>query len=36
MSTFDATEVRDWYPYQDFKHKEYGGKNWKKEPINNV
>ncbi|MDB5192754.1 MAG: hypothetical protein JWQ96_2317 [Segetibacter sp.] len=33
MSTFDATEVRDWYPYQDFKYKEYGGKNWKKEPI---
>jgi len=34
MSTFDATEVRDWYPYQDFKYKEYGGKNWKKDPIN--
>lgn len=34
MSTFDATEVRDWYPYQDFKYKEYGGKNWKKAPIN--
>ncbi len=33
MSTFDATEVRDWYPYQDFKYKEYGGKNWKKDPI---
>jgi hypothetical protein len=33
MSTFDATEVRDWYPYQDFKYKEYGGKNWKKEPV---
>lgn len=33
MSTFDAPEVRDWYPYQDFKYKEYGGKNWKKEPI---
>lgn len=33
MSTFDATEVRDWYPYQDFKYKEYGGNNWKKEPI---
>lgn len=34
ISTFDAIEVRDWYPYQDFKYKEYGGKNWKKEPIN--
>ncbi|GAB2622618.1 hypothetical protein GCM10027035_18030 [Emticicia sediminis] len=33
MSTFDATEVKDWYPYQDLKYKEYGGKNWKKEPI---
>lgn len=33
MSTFDAPEVRDWYPYQDFQYKEYGGKNWKKEPI---
>lgn len=33
MSTFDAAEVRDWYPFQDFKYKEYGGKNWKKEPI---
>ncbi len=33
MSTFDAIEVRDWYPYQDFQYKEYGGKNWKKEPI---
>jgi hypothetical protein len=33
MSTFDAPEVRDWYPFQDFKYKEYGGKNWKKEPI---
>jgi len=33
ISTFDATEVRDWYPYQDFHYKELGGKNWKKEPI---
>jgi len=33
MSTFDAPDVRDWYPYQDFKYKEYGGNNWKKEPI---
>lgn len=33
ISTFDATELRDWYPYQDFKYKEYHGQNWKKEPI---
>ncbi|MEJ7766483.1 MAG: hypothetical protein WKF89_01640 [Chitinophagaceae bacterium] len=33
ISTFDAPEVRDWYPYHDFKYKEYGGKNWKKEPV---
>jgi hypothetical protein len=33
MSTFDAVEIRSWYPYQDFQYKEYGGKNWKKEPI---
>jgi hypothetical protein len=33
MSTFDAPEVRDWYPYQDFQYKEYGGSNWKKKPI---
>ena len=32
-SSFDATEVRDWYPYQDFHYRELGGKNWKKEPI---
>jgi hypothetical protein len=32
ISTFDATEVRDWYPYQDFHYRELGGKNWKKEP----
>lgn len=30
LSTFDATEVRDWYPYQDFHYKELGGKNLKK------
>jgi len=34
MSTFDAIELKSWYPYQDFQYKEYGGKNWKKEPIN--
>jgi hypothetical protein len=22
-----------WYPYQDFKYRDYGGKNWKKKPI---
>ena len=33
FSTFDAAEVRDWYPYQDFQYRDYGGKNWKKEPI---
>jgi hypothetical protein len=33
FSSFDATEVRDWYPYQDFHYKELGGKNWKKDPI---
>ncbi len=32
MSTFDAPEVRSWYPYQDFHYKELGGKNWKKDP----
>ena len=30
LSSFDAPEVRDWYPYQDFKYKEYGGKKLKK------
>jgi hypothetical protein len=33
ISTFDAAELKDWYPYQDFKYKEYGGKNWKKTPV---
>lgn len=33
ISTFDATEVRDWYPYQDFHYRELGGKSWQKEPI---
>lgn len=32
-SSFDAPESAWWYPYQDFKYKELGGKNWKKEPI---
>jgi hypothetical protein len=31
-SSFDSPEV--WmYPYQDIKYKKFGGKNWKKEPI---
>ena len=34
LSTFDATGVRDWYPYQDFHYRELGGKNWKKKPVN--
>lgn len=33
MSTFDAVEVKSWYPYQDIQYEEYGGKNWKNEPI---
>ena len=33
ISTFDATEIRDWYPYQDFHYKELGGKNLKKESL---
>jgi len=33
MSTFDAPEVKSWYPYQDFLYKEYGGKNWKTTPV---
>lgn len=32
-STFDAPLAVAWYPYQDFQYKEYGGTNWKKEPI---
>jgi hypothetical protein len=33
MSTFDSPELVWWYPFQDVKYKEFGGKNWKKEPI---
>lgn len=33
FSTFDAVEVKSWYPFQDFQYKEYGGKNWKKTPV---
>lgn len=33
MSSFDLPLSVAWYPYQDFQYKEYGGNNWKKEPI---
>lgn len=33
ISSFDMPESIVWYPFQDFKYKELGGKNWKKEPI---
>lgn len=33
MSSFDAPDLKTWYPFQDFQYKEYGGKNWKKEKI---
>lgn len=33
MSSFDAPNLKSWYPFQDFQYKEYGGKNWKKEEI---
>lgn len=29
---FDGTY--SFYPFQDIQYKEFGGKNWKKEPIN--
>ena len=32
-STFDAPLAVEYYPYQDILYKEYGGKNWKTEPI---
>jgi hypothetical protein len=32
-SSFDAPNSIMWYPFQDIQYKEYGGKNWKKEPI---
>ena len=32
-STFDAPQYVSWYPYQDKKYKDLGGKNWKKKPI---
>lgn len=33
MSSFDTPETIWWYPFQDIKYKELGGKKWKKEPI---
>ena len=33
-SYFDSPELIQWYPFQDIKYKELGGKNWNKEPIN--
>jgi len=33
MSSFDAPLAVAYYPYQDFQYKEYGGTNWKKDPI---
>lgn len=32
-STFDSPKLLMWYPYQDSQYKEYGGRNWKKDPI---
>ena len=34
QSSFDCPSDVWWYPYQDIQYKEFGGKNWKKEPIN--
>lgn len=33
MSTFDAINLKSWYPYQDFQYRDYGGQNWKDKPI---
>lgn len=33
MSTFDAVNLKSWYPYQDFQYRDYGGLNWKDKPI---
>ncbi|AOM79506.1 hypothetical protein [Pedobacter steynii] len=33
ISSFDASEDSSWYPCQNFKYNELGGKNWKKTPI---
>jgi hypothetical protein len=32
-SDYSSPEGRDWYPFQDYKYKEYGGNNWKREPV---
>lgn len=32
-SSFDAPLAVGWYPYQDILYKEYGGNNWKKDPL---
>ncbi len=32
-SSFDVPDANEWYPYQDSKYKELGGKHWKKEPV---
>ncbi len=29
----DHSRIYSYYPYQDIRYAEYGGKNWKKEPI---
>ena len=33
MSPFDMTSLIFMYPYQDIQYKEYGGENWKVDPI---
>jgi hypothetical protein len=33
QSSFDCPSDVWWYPYQDIQYKEFGGKNWKKDPI---
>lgn len=33
MSTMDSPAEIWYYSYQDIKYKEYGGKNWKKDPL---
>jgi hypothetical protein len=32
-SVFELPDEMEWYPFQDLLYKEYGGTNWKKEPI---
>lgn len=33
MSTMDSPAEIWYYPYQDIKYREYGGKNWKRDPL---